>query len=149
MGTKMRRELPPDLVRAQRRFQARCVHRTAAAGRLSVTCSSPSLRSRWAGSFGDEPLPLKKERVVTSKRLLRVILGLACVVSARGADQGDVRSVLDKFRSVRPQAADLAIYQLDWMPTLKAAKEKAAKEERPIFLVVVRNSFGDLRSGHC
>jgi hypothetical protein len=94
-------------------------------------------------------MPLKKESVVTSKRLLGVILGLACVASARGVDQGDVRSVLDKFRSVRPQAADLAIYQLDWVPTLKAAKEKAANEGRPIFLVVVRNSFGDLRSGHC
>jgi hypothetical protein len=32
---------------------------------------------------------------------------------------------------------------------LKAAKEKAAREERPIFLVVVTNSFGDLYSGHC
>jgi hypothetical protein len=70
-------------------------------------------------------------------------------VAARGADQSDAKSALDKFRSVRPQPADLAIYQLDWMPTLKAAKERAAKEERPIFLVVVTNSFGDLSSGHC
>jgi hypothetical protein len=94
-------------------------------------------------------MPLRTRSVVTSRRLLGVVLGLACVVSARGADQGDVRSVLDKFRSVLPQAADLAIYQLDWVPTLRAAKEKAAEEERPIFLVVVQNSFGDLRSGHC
>ena len=86
---------------------------------------------------------------MATKKLLVAILGMACVVSARGADRRDVQSVLDKFHSIRPQAADLAIYQLDWVPTLKAAKEKAAREERPIFLVVVRNSFGDLCSGHC
>jgi hypothetical protein len=86
---------------------------------------------------------------VTTKKLFVALLGLAGVVSAHGADQRDAQDVLDKFRSARPQAADLAIYQLDWMPTLEAAKEKAAKEKRPIFLAVVRNSFGDLCSGHC
>jgi hypothetical protein len=43
----------------------------------------------------------------------------------------------------------LAIFQLDWTPTLKDAKAKAAKERRPIFLIVVANSFGDMQSGHC
>ena len=86
---------------------------------------------------------------MTTKKVLVAVLGMALAVSAQGADQRDAQSVLDKFRSARPQAADLAIYQLDWMPTLKAAKEKAAKEGRPIFLAVVRNSFGDLCSGHC
>jgi hypothetical protein len=77
------------------------------------------------------------------------ILAAACAGYAYGADPSDVKSVLDKFHSVRPQAADLALYQLDWEPTLKAAKERSAKEERPIFLMVVTNSFGDLYSGHC
>ncbi len=77
------------------------------------------------------------------------ILALHCVVGVHGADQSDVKSVLDKFKSVRPQEADLVLYQLDWMATLKAAKERAAKEARPVFLVVVTNSFGDLFSGHC
>jgi hypothetical protein len=35
------------------------------------------------------------------------------------------------------------------MATLKEARDRAAKEEWPIFLVVVTNSFGDLFSGHC
>ena len=83
------------------------------------------------------------------KVLIAAVLAMTCLARAHGADQSDVKSVLDKFQSVRPQEADLALYQLDWMPTLKAAKEKAAKEERPIFLVVVTNSFGDLFSGHC
>jgi hypothetical protein len=77
------------------------------------------------------------------------MLTMALVAPARGADQSDVKSTLDKFQSVRPQATDLALYQLDWTPTLKEAREKAAREGRPIFLVVVTNSFGDLYSGHC
>ena len=83
------------------------------------------------------------------KILIVAVLAMAGVARARAADESDVTSVLKKFQSVRPQEADLALYQLDWMSTLKAAKERAAREERPIFLVVVTNSFGDLFSGHC
>jgi hypothetical protein len=86
---------------------------------------------------------------VKTKVLIAAILTMACGAGAHCADQSDVKSVLDKFQAIRPQAENLALYQLDWMPTLKAAKEKAAKENRPIFLVVVTNSFGDLYSGHC
>jgi hypothetical protein len=86
---------------------------------------------------------------VKAGKLIVALLAMACIARARGAEQSDVKSTLDKFQSVRPPVADLALYQLDWMPTLKAAREKAAKEERPIFLVVVTNSFGDMYSGHC
>jgi hypothetical protein len=86
---------------------------------------------------------------VKTKLLIVAILALACVARVHSADPSDIKSVLDKFQSVRPTEADLALYRLDWMPTLKEAREKAAREERPIFLVVVTNSFGDLFSGHC
>jgi len=86
---------------------------------------------------------------VKMKMLVPVILAVAIIAGVRGAEKSDVKNILDKYESVRPQAADLALYQLDWMPTLQAAKERAAKEQRPIFLVVVTNSFGDLFSGHC
>jgi hypothetical protein len=86
---------------------------------------------------------------VKPKVLIVAILAMACVAGVNGAGPGDVKGVLDHFKSVRPREADLALYRLDWMPTLKAAKEKAAKERRPIFLVLVTNSFGDLYSGHC
>ena len=83
------------------------------------------------------------------KMLIPVILAIAFIAGVRGADQSDVKNLLDKFESVRPQAGDLALYQLDWSPTLQAAKERAAKDQLPIFLAVVTNSFGDLYSGHC
>jgi hypothetical protein len=86
---------------------------------------------------------------VRTNLLLAAVLAMAGVPPAHGADQSDVKRVLDRFHAVRPQAASLSLYQLDWLPTLKAAKEKAAKENRPIFLVVVTNSFGDLYTGHC
>jgi hypothetical protein len=87
--------------------------------------------------------------VVKTKLLMVAVLAMVCVARVHSADMRDVKSALDKFQSVRPAAADLALYQLDWVPSLKAAKERAAREDRPIFLVVVTNSFGDFFSGHC
>ncbi len=86
---------------------------------------------------------------MASNKLLAPLLGMACALGARAADPSDLQSVLDRYAAVRPKGADLAIYQLDWAPTLQAAREKAAKGGRPIFLVVVLNSFGNVCSGHC
>ncbi len=61
----------------------------------------------------------------------------------------DVQKVLDKYQSFRPADKDLAIFQLDWVATLKDARERAAKEECPILLVVVTNSYGNMYTGHC
>lgn len=61
----------------------------------------------------------------------------------------EVQAILDKYQAIRPDADDLSIYGLDWMPSLKAAREKAAKERRPILLMVVHNSYGNLYTGHC
>jgi hypothetical protein len=60
-----------------------------------------------------------------------------------------VRTTLDKYRLARPADKDLAIFQLDWVPTLKEARGRAAQERRPILLLVVTNSYGDLFTGHC
>jgi hypothetical protein len=65
------------------------------------------------------------------------------------APDGDVPKILHKYRLFRPTDKDLAIFQLDWVPTLKQAREKAAKEQRPILLLVVTNSYGNLFTGHC
>jgi RNA polymerase sigma factor (sigma-70 family) len=65
------------------------------------------------------------------------------------ARDSEVQKILDKYHSFRPDDKDLAIFQLDWAPTLKDAKERGAREKRPIFLLVVTNSFGNLYTGHC
>jgi uncharacterized protein (TIGR03067 family) len=62
---------------------------------------------------------------------------------------GTLQQVLNKYRSFRPEARDLAIFQLDWVATLKQARDRAAREKRPIFLMVVTNSYGNLYTGHC
>lgn len=81
------------------------------------------------------------------KALLMALFGTA-LLGADGAGT-DVAAVLDKFRSARPADQDLAIFQLDWAPTLKDAKERAAMEKRPILLIVVNNSYGNMYTGHC
>jgi hypothetical protein len=68
---------------------------------------------------------------------------------AEPAPQADRQQILDKYQAARPAANALAIYQLDWLPTLKAAKEQAAREGRPILLMVVTNTYGNLYTGHC
>jgi len=86
---------------------------------------------------------------VKTKSLLALLLGTAFAAGAQAADQREADRVIDRFQAVRPRAAELAIYELDWLPTLKEAKAKAARENRPVFLVVVTNSFGDVCTGHC
>ena len=98
---------------------------------------------------------------MTKNRLpIAIVLQLAllvCIATAartqapenQGGKSAEVQKVLDKYRSAVPAAKDLAVYQLDWLPSLKAAKEKAAKEQRPILLMVVNNSYGNLYTGHC
>jgi hypothetical protein len=85
---------------------------------------------------------------------LRTTLALLTALWATGlphaqAPDRDVRTTLDKYRLLRPADKDLAIFQLDWVPTLKGATERAARERRPILLLVVTNSYGDLFTGHC
>lgn len=84
-----------------------------------------------------------------SRTLLVVLLLIACAADAQSPDLREVQNVLEKFRVVRPQPRDLTIYQLDWSPTLKDAKARAAKEQRPILLIVVTNSYGNMFTGHC
>ncbi len=81
--------------------------------------------------------------------LLGALLVAACTAAAHAADLRDVQEVLEKYHSARPQARELTVYQLDWAPTFQEAKARAAREQRPIFLVVVTNSYGNIYTGHC
>ena len=82
---------------------------------------------------------------------LAFVIAALCTTSLLHAQtpDGDVQNILDQYRRFRPADKDLAIFQLDWVPTLKEAKERAAKEQRPILLLVVTNSYGNLFTGHC
>lgn len=69
------------------------------------------------------------------------------------AAQGDpaAERVLEKVRAARPTDEALAIYRHDWAPTWEEARTRAAKEKRPIFLVVNTNITGptNFYTGHC
>ena len=76
--------------------------------------------------------------------------GQSAVSAQQTANVEDLkRDVIEKFQAIRPDEKDLAVYGLDWAPTLKEAKARATKEHRPIFLIVVTNSFGNIFTGHC
>ncbi len=48
-------------------------------------------------------------------------------------------AILDRVRAARPADEALAVYRHDWAPTFDDALARAAKERRPVFLVVVTN----------
>jgi hypothetical protein len=73
----------------------------------------------------------------------------ANVAGPRQEPHGDVQRILDKYKAAVPSAKELGLFNLDWAPTLQAAKERVAKQKRPILLMVVRNKYGNLYTGHC
>ncbi len=85
---------------------------------------------------------------VTGTLLVVILLG-TCTAAAQAAGLRDVQEVMEKYHSTLPQARELTVYQLDWAPTFQQAKERAAQEQRPIFLIVVTNSYGNIYTGHC
>jgi hypothetical protein len=66
-----------------------------------------------------------------------------------GLQDPSADQILEKFRAIRPAAGELGIYRLSWTAGLKEARERATKEQRPIFLLVCTNSYGNLFTGHC
>lgn len=67
------------------------------------------------------------------------------------SQENDVQKILDRVKAAKPSESDLAFYSLDWVPTLKEAKERGAKEGRPVFFVWVTNisAHDDFYTGHC
>ncbi len=77
---------------------------------------------------------------------LALTLVPAAIISAQTPE---VQSALKRYNEFRPENNELAMYQIDWAPSLQAAQEKALKENRPVFLVIIHAQYGDLDSGHC
>ena len=81
--------------------------------------------------------------------LLRLLLAFFAVVLASSAAQEE--DILKAYEAARPADRDLGVFQLDWADSFKQAKARAAREQRPIFLVCTTQlkDAGNLRDGHC
>ena len=82
----------------------------------------------------------------TKAHLLAALFLLSTLVPAQVAD---VKRILERYDELRPETSELGIYQLDWAASLEVALERAAKEDRPILLVIIHAQYGDIFSGHC
>ena len=65
------------------------------------------------------------------------------------AEDADVKRVLARYHAIRPAAKDLGMYRLDWADSLDVALKRAAKENRPVCLIIIHAKYGDIASGHC
>ena len=57
--------------------------------------------------------------------------------------------VLNRYRALRPTGDDLAMYRLDWAASVDEAKERAAREDRPVLVLAIHARYGDFYTGHC
>ena len=85
---------------------------------------------------------------------MKIFLATGVVLIAAGIGLGQdaaVASILKRCDAAKPTTESLAFYSLDWTPNLAAAKERAAKENRPILLIYITNITAgtDFYAGHC
>lgn len=73
---------------------------------------------------------------------------LLCSVAAFAEDAASARA-LERYRDLRPTDEDLVMYRLDWEPDYDDALLRAAKEKKPVFVVVIYAKYGELYTGHC
>ena len=81
--------------------------------------------------------------------VLKTVAGLVLYASALAAQDAEVRRILDASQTLKPPVSELGWYQLDWAPSLKEAKERAAREKRPICALICLNVYGNMFTGHC
>ncbi len=81
----------------------------------------------------------------------RILMLLACLSLVAVAQNNHVEELAERCRQARPGAEELAFYSLDWAPSLEAALERAAQEQRPVFFIHLTNISGptEFFSGHC
>ncbi len=83
------------------------------------------------------------------KTIISGLVLLLLAATSAPAQDSKVKSVLDRYADFRPAAKELAMYQIDWAPSLEEAQKRARREKRPVFLVIIHAQYGDLTSGHC
>ena len=74
---------------------------------------------------------------------------LLCLAEFVTAEDADVKRILARYQAIRPAAKDLGMYRLDWADSLEVALKRAAKENRPVCLIIIHAKYGDIASGHC
>ena len=83
------------------------------------------------------------------KYALTALCALSMVPNLALAQTDTAKAIIERYEDYRPTAKQLAMYRLDWAPSLAAAKVRAKREQRPILLVIIHAQYGDIRSGHC
>jgi len=82
-------------------------------------------------------------RLVTTSLAVFLLAGFAF------AGNPAAKRILAGYQALRPAARDLAMYRLDWAESLDMALKRAARENRPVCLVIIFAKYGDMASGHC
>ena len=62
---------------------------------------------------------------------------------------GSPQHILARYQALRPAEKDLGMYRLDGAEWLGVALKRAAKEKRPVCLIVIHAKYGNIASGHC
>ena len=82
------------------------------------------------------------------KKIVLIFFSVFLAGFVKGEDV-DVKRILARYQAIRPTAKDLGMYRLDWADSLDGALKRAAKENRPVCLIVIHAKYGDIASGHC
>ncbi|MEI6232770.1 MAG: hypothetical protein WCT04_06950 [Planctomycetota bacterium] len=72
-------------------------------------------------------------------RRLFILSLIATLSFAMFAEDDAARRISARFDAAKPDAKRLAFFSLDWCMNLKDAKERAAKEHRPILVILNTN----------
>ena len=83
------------------------------------------------------------------KTLAATLILLSTMAPAVRAQSEETRLALEQLKSWRPSDEKLIMYRLDWAPSVKTAIERAARENRPVFIIAIHARYGDMFSGHC
>lgn len=83
------------------------------------------------------------------KHALTALCALSMVPGIALAQTDTAKAIIERYEEFRPTAKQLAMYRLDWAPSLAAALVRARQEQRPILLVIIHAQYGDIHSGHC
>jgi hypothetical protein len=83
-------------------------------------------------------------------RVAAAMLLVTVGASIASAQDRQAAMTLKRFNEAKPSEKSLAFYSLDWVCSLKEAKERAKAEERPILLILNTNITAqcDFYSGH-